>query len=422
LRRAALVASAAALSVCVAVWARQGDQTGRIGSYLAWHALAFAAYLVGLWGSRDLPRPALAGALGLAVAWRVLLVLAPPLLSDDVYRTVWEGRVSRHGGNPYTWMDRPDSPRWVALRDEAVWPRINHKEYTAIYPPLAQLVARALPDSVTAVKAAFVLFELATLVLLGLVLARRGQPAERLLVMAWSPLALVEIAGGGHNEAFGMALLAGSLFALEAQRPLASAVLAALGAQAKILPGLVAAAWARRYRAVHVLSALAVGLALFWPYRAAGAGLWHSLGKYAQYWQFNETVFALLRALLPGQAAAVGAALALLAALAVVLALKPMALERSALVLVVGWLLLSPNVLPWYALWLCPLLVLGDAPAALLFTGTVPLAYLVYPAWRAGQLWHVGWGVRALEYGPCLAVALVAWRRARRVQTRGSGN
>ena len=69
----------------------------------------------------------------------------------------------------------------------------------------------------------------------------------------------------------------------------------------------------------------------------------------------------------------------------------------------VASLLLSPNVLPWYALWLLPLLVVRDEPAALLFTGTVSLAYLVYPAWQSGEPWKLGWGWRALEYLPCPA-------------------
>ena len=88
------------------------------------------------------------------------------------------------------------------------------------------------------------------------------------------------------------------------------------------------------------------------------------------------------------------------------------------LVLVTSFLLLAPSVFPWYALWLLPLLTLRDSPAALLFTGTVGLAYLVYPAWRSGETWQVSWGVRALEYLPCLLVALVGF--ARRVARGGT--
>lgn len=409
--RAALVAAGAVLSACVAAWAREGDQTGRVASHLALWGVAFAAYVVALRASRGLSVRGLHLALAAALLWRAALVGAPPLLSDDVYRYVWEGRIQLHGGNPYAWPDRPEAEKWSALRD-GVWAGVNHKAYTAIYPPLWQLAARAvvaLRDSVAAMKAFLVCCELLTLWALAALLRRRGLPPERLLVLAWSPLALVEIAGSGHNEALGMLMLVLSLLGLDAGRPLASALAAALGFQAKLLPGLVAAAWARRYRPWHAALALAVAALLAVPYASAGGSLWMSLGRYAEHWRFNETLFAPLAAAL-GHAAAVRVAALLLAAAALLLAWRRTEPVDAALAVVALSLLLAANLLPWYALWLLPLLVLRDAPAALLFTGSVGLAYLVYPAWLAGGPWHVGWGVRALEYGPCAAVALWRWR------------
>ena len=96
-----------------------------------------------------------------------------------------------------------------------------------------------------------------------------------------------------------------------------------------------------------------------------------------------------------------------------------MELATAALAVCAAALLLSANVLPWYALWLLPLLVLRDCPPALLYTGTVALAYLVYPAWQSGERWHVGWGIRALEYGPCLVVAIVWAVRHREARQQG---
>jgi hypothetical protein len=412
--RARLAVAATALTACVALWTLQGDQTGRVESHLLVYGAAFGAYLVGLQASRGLSTGGLRVALGLAIGWRVALVLAPPLLSDDVNRYVWEGRLQHHGGNPYLWTDRPEAEKWASLRD-AVWAGVNHKDYTAIYPPLWQLAARgvvALDDSVTAMKAFVVACELATLGVLAALLQRRGLPRERLLVLAWSPLALVEIAGSGHNEALGTLCLAASLLALDAGWPLASAISAALGFQAKLLPGLVAAAWARRYRPRHVLAAAASVLLLTLPYLSAGAGLWMSLGKYSQLWRFNETLFAPLATAF-GQEAASRVSAGSVLAIALSLAWRRTEPVAAALVVVVASLALAANVLPWYALWLVPLLVLHDQPGALLFTGTVGLAYLVYPAWRAGEPWHIGWGVRALEYGPCLALALwSSWTRS----------
>jgi hypothetical protein len=77
---------------------------------------------------------------------------------------------------------------------------------------------------------------------------------------------------------------------------------------------------------------------------------------------------------------------------------------------VAATLLLGPNLLPWYALWLLPFVVLLEVPAALLFTGTVALAYLVYPAWQSGETWYLPWRVRALEYGPCALVLALSLR------------
>lgn len=414
-RAAALLGAGAVLSACVLSWVLSAPPPSRIGPHLLSFGLAFVAYLAALAASRGLSRRGLLLCLLAALAWRALLVAAPPLLSTDVNRYVWEGRVQLHGGNPYRWSDRPDSPRWEALRD-SVYEDLNHKDYTAVYPPLFVLATRAVVavhDSLGAMKAFAVASELATLGLLALLLRRRRQPPERLLVLAWSPLALVEIAGSGHNDAFGMMWMTAALLALELDRPLFSALAAGAGVASKYLPGLVAAAWARRYRWWHVLASLALAAALFVPYldESSRRTMFLSLSKYSQFWLFNETLFAPLAALLGSHQAAVRAGGLLTLALALALAWRKVEPVAAATAVVAAWLLLGPNVLPWYALWLLPLLVLRDEPAALLFTGTVSLAYLAYPAWQSGERWALGSEWRALEYGPVLLVAVATVRR-----------
>jgi hypothetical protein len=207
-----------------------------------------------------------------------------------------------------------------------------------------------------------------------------------------------------------------ALLALESGRPLPAALASALGFQAKFLPGLLAAASWRRFRPVQVLAAAALAAVLILPYWDAKRTLLLSLGKYAQFWRFNETLFAPLAAVL-GHTGAVrlGAGLALL--LATLLGARKVEPVRAAYLVTAAVLLLSPNVLPWYALWLLPFVVLLEAPAALLYTGTVALAYLVYPAWQSGERWHLSWGVRALEYGPpglaLLAAGVLRGRKTR---------
>jgi hypothetical protein len=417
----ALVLAALLLTGCVLAWALGPLPPTRIGPHLGLFGVAFAAYLAALAASRGLSRRALLACLGLALCWRALLVAAPPLLSNDINRYVWEGRVQVHGGNPYRWGDRPESPRWVPLRD-AVYDGLNHKDYTAVYPPLFVLATRAVVavhDSFTAMKAFLVACEMATLGALALVLRRRRLPLERLLVLAWSPLALVEVAGSGHNEAFGILWIALALLALDADRPLLSALAASAGFMTKYLPGLVAVAWARGYRWWHVLAAGLLAAALVAPFldESSSKTMLLSLSKYAQFWRFNETLFAPLAAVLGSHGAAVRAGALLTLALALALAWRRVEPVAAATAIVAASLLLAPNVLPWYALWLLPLLVLRDEPAALLFTGTVSLAYVVYPDWQSGEPWKLGWGWRALEYGPCLLVAVRGWPERGMVRT-----
>ena len=411
---ALLLAAGALLSACVAFWARAGDLSGRIGPHLLAYGVAFVAYLLALHASPRLAGRGLVLALVLAGAWRLALVPAPPLLSDDVHRYVWEGRVQLAGGNPYAWNDRPDAARWAALRD-AAWRRVAHKSYTAVYPPLWQLAARAVAwvsPSVAAMKAFLVACELVLWGVLAALLRRRGLPPSRLLALAWSPLAIVEIAGSGHNDPFGMLWLGLGLLALEAGRGGLSAACVALGFEAKLLPAFVALAWVRSYRPRQLALAAGVALLVTAPFVSAGAGLWRTLDAYGA-WRFNESALALLDLAGASRVGATRIAALLVAGLALLLAARGVEAARSGLAVVAASLALAAHGLPWYALWLLPWLVLADAPAALLFTWTVGFAYLVYPAWQSGGGWHLGWGIRALEYGPCLAVAAWTWARRR---------
>jgi hypothetical protein len=55
----------------------------------------------------------------------------------------------------------------------------------------------------------------------------------------------------------------------------------------------------------------------------------------------------------------------------------------------------------------------------LAFTGTVGLAYLVYPPFLAGARWQVGWDLRALEYAVPLAIQGLAMARRPGMEAAG---
>jgi alpha-1,6-mannosyltransferase len=199
------------------VWA--GLATPATDIFAEFVAVALAqggVYLIAVWLAWSLgpSRWTMVLILGIAVAMRIVVVLAPPVLSNDIYRYVWDGRVAGVGINPYRYI--PDDPHLAPLRDAEIFPEINRRHYArTIYPPAAQAVFFAvtrISESLTAMKMAMVLFEAVAVALLLQLLAASGRQLSRIVVYAWHPLPLWEFAGSGHIDAAAIAFIALALW------------------------------------------------------------------------------------------------------------------------------------------------------------------------------------------------------------------
>ena len=175
-------------------------------TYTAFFAIELAVYaLAAAWVIWRKPPVRWTLALIFLVALGARLVFIPqtPTVSDDIYRYVWDGRVQEAGINPYRYP--PNDPALVYLRDQAIYPGINRKPERTIYPPVAQAVFRAIywlhPDSVPWTKLAFVLLDLVTTALLVGLLVQAGTRPERVVLYAWHPLLILEVAHSGHIDA-----------------------------------------------------------------------------------------------------------------------------------------------------------------------------------------------------------------------------
>jgi alpha-1,6-mannosyltransferase len=230
------------------------------------------------------PRCTIWVVLGVAVALRVLLLTEPPILSSDIYRYVWDGRVQAAGINPYRYV--PADPTLTSLRDAVIYLQINRATYAlTIYPPVAQLVFAGvgrIRDTVMGMRLAMLGFEaLGVVCLLGL-LPLAGLPRERILIYAWNPLALWSFASDGHVDAIAVGLL-GLALLLRARNKDGWAGAAFAGAVlTKFFPLAVASAFLRGRFWRPALAGLAViggGYAL---YSNSNAG-WHILGFLPSY-------------------------------------------------------------------------------------------------------------------------------------------
>ncbi|HSN84974.1 MAG TPA: glycosyltransferase 87 family protein [Polyangiales bacterium] len=408
------LAAQGCLVLASSVWARSGSAPSTVVICLG---LSFAPYagllaLAPAFDKRSLDRVAAIAALLFGVAF----VLAPPVMSDDLYRYLWEGRLWLEGVNPYRLA--PDDPALAYLRDGS-WKPINNKALVSIYPPLAQLsfvVAAWLGGEVWIIKA----LALAAHVVSVLTVARIASGRRAALALALNPLLLAEAALNGHFDILtGLALLL-TAWALARNRIVKAGVAVCAAVGLKVVGLVLLPLFARTPKALGAISlvcgSLLVPLVWWRPLLDDGSGP----GQFATRWQGNESFFAIVdwlaRQVLSADAAATCSRVVVTAALlvlwAVLLRRRLSPLDASRVVL---WavLLLSPQVHPWYLAWLLPLEVLAGGVAGLVWSGAVLLSYVPLDRWVREGVWDMPAWVQLLSYAIVLIALILDPRRPR---------
>jgi alpha-1,6-mannosyltransferase len=460
-----LLALATGLATIFRYWSSQNDLNTHVPEFIALALLAGVLYLGGVYFVENfrLGLPALLIILASAVVFRFyLLPLDPPPLSDDVYRYQWDGRVERAHINPYT-----VTPALGRFQDPA-HPIQTARDIPAVYPPASEF-AFSWVSTVSGYKRLFTGLDLATVLVILLMLAALEMPLHWVLAYAWNPTVIVAFAMCGHHDSLAIFTLLTACLLIVTQRRLLSSVFLALSFLSKFFPaallpvflatahrgregpgaetvrggyhrhpepGNVARrmsdnATSLRERPDKPMATLwpfvtvfaAVVLAAYLPYARAGRGLFAGLSMYAAIWEANDSTFRLL--LLAGNSrdqAKLIAAVALLGLLAHVLR-KRMELLRACLFVIAGLLLLSSNAFPWYFTWSIPFLCFYPAAPWLLMSVTSVLGYAPVVAYAAGQPYIHSPFILALEYTPVyLWLCYLGWREVRRDHARNRSN
>jgi hypothetical protein len=396
-----------------------GDLDAFVIVALAQGAVWVAAALVGARG-----RSAFALILATAILLRIGALAAPAFLSDDIYRYIWDGRVQAAGINPYRYV--PTDAHLEPLRDAVIFPNVNRNNYApTIYPPVAQMFffsATRFGESVLVMKLALVAIEAVGMGALLQVLRVVGMPRENILLYAWHPLPVWEIAGSGHVDAVMVAFVALALAAAVRYRRAWSGAALAAATLVKFFPlALVPALWrpTRTNRGDwRWLSAFAaIIIVAYLPYIGVGSRVFGFLSGYVAEEKLASGsgfwIVEVLRHAVPLPTALyVALAVAGLAGLAIAALRRPpgpLPSLRWAMILGVATTLLASPHYPWYFVWLAALLCVASWWPAWWPTLVAVLMHLTP---KPGQipLW-VGFTI----YGgfAILACVDIAWRAKR---------
>jgi hypothetical protein len=359
---------------------------------------------------------------GLGIGLRVYVLAFDPLLSSDIYRYVWDGRVQAAGINPYRYF--PADQALAFLRDGTIFPHINRADTAVtIYPPVAQLfflIVTRIGESVTVMRLALLGCEAVTVTMIMLLLRRMSRPVTRVIAYLWQPLPVWEIANSGHVDALMVALMLLGLWIALTGHALRGAVVITFSALVKpYVAPVLAAIWRPRDVKMPLVVIVAVTLC-YLPYLSVG---WGVLGFLTKGYLTEEGfvagnglwLLALWRLVFGEHQGDVVAYVVLAAG---VLLFTGLSVARSSdraiasriaeinMLLLLTLLLLSPNY-PWYFLVIAPFAALcGSAP-----TWVASIGALLLSEQLDWDFYIPRMVTKSILFGGLLlAWALVAWK------------
>lgn len=368
---------------------------------------AFGSYLVLCWFHNDHRL-----LLFIGIGTRVILFFGMPTLSEDIFRFIWDGRLVLEGIDPY--LATPDSQKSF---DPVLFQQLNSPAYHSVYPPLNQglfalsalLGGSSLLFTTNLIRGLLLLAEIGSYLLIRKLLIARGKSPELANWYFLNPLVILEIVGNVHLEGLVIFFLLLGLFFLYKNHRLLSGFGFGLAIGTKLSPLLFLPAllFSMKWKKGFLLCSVAVlvGLLpfLFFPSTSSLSGFQQSLGLYFQKFEFNASVYFLVREVgfwykgynIIGTA---GPALSLLSGgailiFAVIAGRKKWRLEFVLLFSLTIYLMLSTTVHPWYILPLISMGILSGFWFPMVWSGFIFLTYLGYnesgysisPVWIATE-------------------------------------
>jgi alpha-1,6-mannosyltransferase len=392
------------------------------------------------------------------------LVALPLVPGDDFWRYQWEGKIQRAGFNPY--VNAPDDPQLERVRaDFPNWPKINHRDFRAIYPPGAELLFAGLSrisDSPLLYKFLFAGADIATIaVLLRLLGARRyglwgahapssrsrgsaspnGLPSSisrpppyaNAAWYAWNPLVVYSFAGSAHFDSLMiLPMVAGILWLTRFESEtdsrrkwwlaLASSAAFGFAISIKLVPAflLLCCVFALGYRAIALALSAAIPLCLSLLYGYPAIPIWDSFRRFAHVTRLNDLFWWLIEETVwpnPHQKNYHYNVILLIAVAVISLAFF-WNWKRGLLWALGIALLLSPVLHPWYCTWILPLATWRRAYAWHVLSITLFAYYLFWNERLFALPWHSEPWLRAIIAVPPLAAGLLVGLRRSAARTQ----
>jgi len=417
---------------------------------------AWMAFIVAAWLLRKVPkRTAVALILLGGIGIQVAAVSAPPRMSSDLYRYIWDGRVQAAGIDPYQYV--PAATQLDGLRNEFLFyprgeycvratyvsrhpaadltpgcTRINRPTVPTIYPPVAEAYFLGVyylhpaDNSSTPIQATTALAAVLITVLLLFGLRRLGRDVRMAALWSWCPTVALEAGNNAHVDVIAVGIAAAAILLLATarttRRTVLGGILLGLAIATKLTPALTVPALLSRgdnppsppregIRRRWVTVLVAAGSAFIVVYvphvlRVGGKVIGFLPGYLQQEGYTKGTRFGIIGLFVTGPLAIAAAVLILAAvAFAVLQFTDPDRPWTGAMVMTAAALAVATPHYQWYSLLLVMLVALDGRPEWLAFAAggyyaAEPDMGRYTPPWRL---------VDAIAYGVPLVIVGAGW-------------
>lgn len=348
---------------------------------------------------------------GIGIFLRWLLVWYPPLLSDDLYRFLWDGNLWHDGINPFsatpsTLMDQMILSDWYI----STYDQLNSQDYFTIYPPICQLVfwlstIDGLPFwmwGTLMLKSIFFISECVTIFAIIKLCRHLGVQLYQALMYVLNPLICIELIGNIHFESLMVSFLALMLLFMAKRKIFLSGLCYGLAICTKILPLmfgpflLVYFGWKKGIKFFGI-AGIVVIVSFVLMLQGHLSEIMTSINLYFQTFEFNASLYYIGRSI--GQyfkgyniIKSLGPSLSILGLLGILWMsynrmklsrqFTPQQFDQTFILTLMGiftiYLLTATTVHPWYLSTLILLSVFTKFRYAVVWSWTVLLSYSAY--------------------------------------------
>jgi hypothetical protein len=361
----------------------------------------------------------------LAVFIRIIFLSMAPVGSSDAYRYIWDGKVQAHGINPYQYTALDE--RLNFLHSATLPSAMNHAELKTIYFPFTQwiffLCYEMSGEAIWGIKLALLLAECLTMTGLWLMLRRFGASPKFILLYALCPLPIIQFAVDAHIDAIGISLLICFFYFFFSQKRTAAYVLLGLSMSVKpvglaLLPALLVfeKGFAKKLTAVSI-PLLIVGIQ-FVPYLFT-SNPFEALFSFTKNWTFNGLIFETLDLYFRDNQVARTVCAGLFFLALVFLNMNRLQLNDVIYFSILGLMILSPVVHPWYICWIASLLPFLRHWSGIVYVAAASLTSFTVVHYVLTGIWVQYWTVLLVEYIPVFVLAYFEIRQGVSFSIRG---